>query len=131
MEQEIFIYHSKERHPETGYRATVAARWNKKNKILYTGISLCSPEDQFVKRLGRHKAVGRTYSKYETGSKFEEEDNESKKKMIRDFITYYMKRVAEYVEEQGSTVSRPLLPNLMRDFVDFEKSPDKIITTYD
>lgn len=57
-----YVYHSKPGQLPKGYRATLSLR--KVGEDKYTvGISVCSPHDQFVKKLGTKKATGRAMKK--------------------------------------------------------------------
>lgn len=51
----VFVIHDK---PGTKYRGSAAAIVLQDGR-MYVGTSICSPQDQFVKKLGRIKAVGR------------------------------------------------------------------------
>jgi hypothetical protein len=44
--------------PVTGHRRTTCVLLNGENGIVARGISMCSPRDQFNKRVGRAKALG-------------------------------------------------------------------------
>ena len=67
MENKTLFYHGK---TIDGYRFTIAGRFSPFPKngidqdidVILLGASLCSPEDQFVKKLGRTKAEGRMNS---------------------------------------------------------------------
>jgi hypothetical protein len=42
---------------------TIATEVQKDGKTLHVGIAFCSPEDPFIRKLGRQKAIGRMNSK--------------------------------------------------------------------
>lgn len=67
MKKKTLFYHGK---TIDGYRFTIAGQYSPlpKNSIdqdidvIILGAALCTPEDQFVKKLGRQKAEGRMNS---------------------------------------------------------------------
>lgn len=44
-------------------RFTIAGRFEEQNRELSLAISICSNQDQFVRKIGRKKAEGRLFSK--------------------------------------------------------------------
>lgn len=58
-----YIYHSRPGQLPKGYRATISLRkindWDHR-----LGVSVCSPDDQFVKKVGVIKAIGRSRASY-------------------------------------------------------------------
>lgn len=66
---DVLFFHGK---TADGSRFTLAARYLVKSggneAFLVTGISVCSKEDAFVKKTGRLKAAGRTFSRNIHGS---------------------------------------------------------------
>lgn len=59
-EEKVFYYHGK---TVDGRRFTVAGVFDKSSKgDLIFGLALCSENDQFVKKTGRHKAAGRIFA---------------------------------------------------------------------
>lgn len=67
--EEVLFYHGV---TTDGYRFTLAGRYLVKSDesmaYLVTGISVCSKEDHFVRKTGRLKAQGRSYSRSIKGS---------------------------------------------------------------
>lgn len=58
--EKIFYYHGK---TVDGRRFTVAGIFDSTiNDNLLLGLALCSKNDQFVKKTGRHKAAGRIFA---------------------------------------------------------------------
>lgn len=54
VECAILVVHEKPTH----YRGTAAAIITKEGGV-YIGVTLCAPGDQYVKKIGRAKAIGR------------------------------------------------------------------------
>ena len=66
MEEKTLFYHGE---TTDGYRFTIAGRFEPMPRgedqdvdVIQLGTSLCTPDDQFVKKLGRQKAEGRMKS---------------------------------------------------------------------
>lgn len=81
--QNEFIFHSPFKKGD--YRATIAGRIE--NGTLHIGAALCSPEDNFCKKSGRDKAMGRTYA------------NSSKHLRLKGFATKNRKEIVEKIKE--------------------------------
>jgi hypothetical protein len=91
-----FVYHSKA--PQAGYRATAAGHIDE-NGDLWVAAALCSPEDNFVKRIGHNKALGRSYSN--TTAKNMNLGDVSYKD--NKFVLYCLRMVAGFVQETKTT----------------------------
>jgi hypothetical protein len=71
-------------------RFTIAGEWDRDLNYFIMGISVCSPKDSFIKRLGRAKAKGRMLSTSPVGNFFIEnvfrKSSTSELEVVKEFI---------------------------------------------
>lgn len=85
-EGKVYYLHSKFR---PGFsRLTIAAHVNEAKQEMYFGVSICNPFDQFVKKTGRVKAMGRAVSTNRQIVKLKKFDHA----YVREKLSIYLKR---------------------------------------
>jgi hypothetical protein len=90
-------------------RVTVAAHLNETKKEMYMGASICSSEDQFVRKTGRLRAMGRAIStkRVITGLKLFDHAT------VRNKLNVYLKKV-ELAAYQEAMKRNPKIRNTGR-----------------
>jgi hypothetical protein len=81
-----------------GYRASACGRIERfglDTIRLNVGIALCSPEDHFRRKVGRHKAIGRSFSNSEHRGIIEISKEDAQN---RNFIKFLLKYLCQFAE---------------------------------